>query len=64
MDGIGCGLMIAKYSRAGKYMHLSLNGSSHFPVSVLRSQFRAIVPSERSVIIQNANQRNEVISSP
>ena len=38
-------------------MNLSDSGSSHLPISVWRSQFRAMVPSERSVIMKNANHK-------
>ena len=38
-------------------MNLSDSGSSHLPISVERSQLRAMVPSERSVIMKNANHK-------
>ena len=53
-----------KRSRTGKYMNLSDKGSSHFPVSEPRSQFRAMVPSVRSVIIQRLNQSVAVHHNP
>ena len=45
-------------------MNLSLSGSSHLPISVTRSQFRAMVPSVMSVIIQKANQRVAAAHQP
>ena len=53
-----------QYSKPGKYMALSLRGSSHLPLSVIRSQFLAMVPSLKSEIIQKANHRAPAAHQP